>query len=58
MKKSAKCINSKAVECQPSVVFYFMRIARWVALLLMVGTGSIGAALQFYHHQDLTSSPP
>lgn len=53
MKKSAKCVSAKAVECQQSVVFYFMRIARWVALLLMVGIGSMGAALQFYHHQDI-----
>ncbi|UJS23460.1 hypothetical protein [Thiothrix winogradskyi] len=54
MKKSAKCISSKAVECQPSVVFYFMRIARWVALLLLTGIGGMSAALQFQRHQDIS----
>ncbi|SEA80895.1 hypothetical protein SAMN05660964_02492 [Thiothrix caldifontis] len=53
MKKQAKCINSKALECEQSVVFYFMRVARWVAFLLLVGIGVMGALLQFQRHQDI-----
>lgn len=54
MKKQAKCVSAQAVECQQSVVFYFMRIARWVALLLLVGIGSMAALLQFQRHQDIS----
>ncbi|WGZ93554.1 MAG: hypothetical protein QJT81_17405 [Candidatus Thiothrix putei] len=53
MKKQAQCINSKALECEQSVVFYFMRVARWVAFLLLVGIGGMGALLQFQRHQDI-----
>lgn len=53
MKKQAKCVSAQAVECQQSVVFYFMRIARWVALLLLISIGSMAALLQFQHNQDI-----
>lgn len=54
MKKPTKCIHARNVECQqPSLVFYFMRTAKWVALSWLVGIGVMGVLLQFQRHQDV-----
>lgn len=46
-------MHTQAIECQQSLVFYFMRTARWVALLLLVGIGSMDAVLQFQRQQNI-----
>jgi hypothetical protein len=53
MNRQARCINTKQAECPLSVVFYFMRVAKWIALSLMVGIGISGALLQFQRHQSV-----
>jgi hypothetical protein len=39
--------------CEKSLVFRFIRVARWVALGLLVGIGTLGAFLQYKNHQDI-----
>lgn len=53
MKKHVKCITAKNLDCEQSLVFYFMRSAKWVALALLVGIGGLSAALQFQRQQDI-----
>lgn len=53
MKKQAKCITVKTIDCEQSLVFYFMRSAKWVALALLISIGVLGTALQFQRHQDV-----
>ncbi|WP_156946839.1 hypothetical protein [Thiothrix lacustris] len=53
MKKQAKCVGNKMIDCEQSLVFYFMRSAKWVALALLVGIGVMGAALQFQRSQEV-----
>ena len=52
MKKHVKCITAKNLDCEQSLVFYFMRSAKWVALALLVGIGGLSAALQFQRQQE------
>ena len=53
MKKQAKCISANTVNCEQSLVFYFMRAAKWLALALLVGIGGLSTLLQFQRHQDI-----
>lgn len=53
MKKQAKCISVKTLDCEQSLVFRFMRVAKWLALALLLGIGSAGVFLQFQRHQDI-----
>ncbi len=50
MYSKSKCANTL---CEKSLVFRFIRVARWVALLLLTGIGSLGAFLQYQRHQDI-----
>lgn len=53
MNNQAKCINLKTIDCEQSLVFRFMRTAKWVALLLLIGIGTGSAYIQFQHQQNV-----
>lgn len=53
MKNQSKCISVKTIQCEQSLVFRFMRTAKWVALSLMTGIGVSSAFLQMQRHQDI-----
>ena len=53
MKRNTQCIHTQQIECQPSLVFHFMRVAKWIALSLLLGIGFMGALLQFQRHQEI-----
>lgn len=53
MRKSAKCIQTNKTSCDQSLVFRFMRIAKWVALLLLLGIGFADIWLQLQRSQAI-----
>lgn len=51
MNSKARCWEMK--KCEKSLAFRFIKVARWVALLLLVGIGTLGAFLQYRAGQDV-----
>ncbi|HRJ51650.1 MAG TPA: hypothetical protein PLE99_02695 [Candidatus Thiothrix moscowensis] len=52
MNDKAKCWALH--RCEKSLAFRFINIARWVALLLLVGIGVMGAYVQHQQGQDVS----
>lgn len=46
-------INDKTASCEKSLVFRFIRIARWIALFLLLGIGVLGTSFQYERHHDI-----
>ncbi|EIJ33744.1 hypothetical protein [Thiothrix nivea] len=53
MKNQTKCIGSQTIHCEQSLVFQFMRVAKWVALFLLTGIGAGSSYLQLQRNQEV-----
>lgn len=51
MNSKAKCWEAN--KCEKSLTFRFIKVARWVALFLLVGIGALGSYFQQQRGQDI-----
>lgn len=51
MNSKSRCWEMN--KCEKSLTFHFIKVARWVALFLLVGIGALGAYFQHEHGQEI-----